>query len=212
MAFCNKCGKQIPEGAAFCPSCGNRMETAAPGGAGNYNTAPQPPRVVPPVNGPADPQPGMGYTAPQTQPMNYYKFVIWVQMFLAVLVGVVQGLGMLFGFWYDMTAQISAQWFYMFYPAMHIVDVLFGLAYLALAAGAFYTRQQLAQFRKNGPDLYYLFIIAGTVLGFLYTVLQGIVCATAAGLLSAIVQAAAKVVLLVLCRIYFEKRRHLFCN
>ena len=125
---------------------------------------------------------------------------------------VVQGLGMLFGFWYDMTAQVSAQWFYMFYPAMHIVDVLFGLAYLALAAGAFYTRQQLAQFRKNGPDLYYLFIIAATVLGFLYTVLQGIVCATAAGLLAAIVEVVVKVVLLVLCRMYFEKRRHLFCN
>jgi uncharacterized membrane protein len=39
MAFCSKCGTQIPEGAAFCPSCG----TAASAGGGS--TSPSAPRT-----------------------------------------------------------------------------------------------------------------------------------------------------------------------
>ena len=31
--FCRKCGKELPEGAGFCPECGNR--TAAPQPAQN---------------------------------------------------------------------------------------------------------------------------------------------------------------------------------
>ncbi len=31
--FCAKCGKEIPEGATFCPSCGTPVQAAAPGAA-----------------------------------------------------------------------------------------------------------------------------------------------------------------------------------
>ena len=121
-------------------------------------------------------------------------------------------LGLLFGFWYEAVSGINAQWFYLFFPAMHIVDILFGLLYLAMAVGAVYTRQQMAHFKKNGPDLYYLFLIAGMVLSFLYAVLQGIICSTGSGISSAIGSLVGSGIVLVLCRIYFEKRRSMFCN
>jgi hypothetical protein len=44
MAFCSKCGAQVPDGAAFCDSCGARLEAGpqpAPGYLG-YDTAPAP--------------------------------------------------------------------------------------------------------------------------------------------------------------------------
>lgn len=70
----------------------------------------------------------------------------------------------------------------------------------------------MAHFKKNGPDLYYLFLIAGMVLSFLYAVLQGIICSTGSGISSAIGSLVGSGVVLVLCRIYFEKRRSMFCN
>lgn len=33
MAFCTKCGAQIPDGTKFCPGCGQKIEAAAPVGA-----------------------------------------------------------------------------------------------------------------------------------------------------------------------------------
>ena len=184
MTFCNHCGKPVPDNAAFCPGCGSRLTPAAPNGAYNSNAQQQPRVQVPQVQTPPTQQynapPAPDFTKPQALPMNYYKFAIWVQLFLGALVYAVQGLGLLFGFWYEAVSGINAQWFYLFFPAMHIVDILFGLLYLAMAVGAVYTRQQMAHFKKNGPDLYYLFLIAGMVLSFLYAVLQGIICSTGA--------------------------------
>ena len=192
-------------------------DSQRPQDAGNAGETQQQPRVqVPQVQTPPTQQynapPAPDFTKPQALPMNYYKFAIWVQLFLGALVYAVQGLGLLFGFWYEAVSGINAQWFYLFFPAMHIVDILFGLLYLAMAVGAVYTRQQMAHFKKNGPDLYYLFLIAGMVLSFLYAVLQGIICSTGSGISSAIGSLVASGVVLVLCRIYFEKRRSMFCN
>lgn len=216
MTFCNHCGKPVPDNAAFCPGCGSRLTPAAPNGAYNSNAQQQPRVQVPQVQTPPTQQynapPAPDFTKPQALPMNYYKFAIWVQLFLGALVYAVQGLGLLFGFWYEAVSGINAQWFYLFFPAMHIVDILFGLLYLAMAVGAVYTRQQMAHFKKNGPDLYYLFLIAGMVLSFLYAVLQGIICSTGSGISSAIGLLVGSGVVLVLCRIYFEKRRSMFCN
>lgn len=216
MTFCNHCGKPVPDNAAFCPGCGSRLTPAAPNGAYNSNAQQQPRVQVPQVQTPPTQQynapPAPDFTKPQVLPMNYYKFAIWVQLFLGALVYAVQGLGLLFGFWYEAVSGINAQWFYLFFPAMHIVDILFGLLYLAMAVGAVYTRQQMAHFKKNGPDLYYLFLIAGMVLSFLYAVLQGIICSTGSGISSAIGSLVGSGVVLVLCRIFFEKRRSMFCN
>ena len=155
MTFCNHCGKPVPDNAAFCPGCGSRLTPAAPNGAYNSNAQQQPRVQVPQVQTPPTQQynapPAPDFTKPQALPMNYYKFAIWVQLFLGALVYAVQGLGLLFGFWYEAVSGINAQWFYLFFPAMHIVDILFGLLYLAMAVGAVYTRQQMAHFKKNVP-------------------------------------------------------------
>ncbi len=42
MAFCPKCGSQVPEGAQFCATCGTAFAAApAPNAAPAYNPAPQ---------------------------------------------------------------------------------------------------------------------------------------------------------------------------
>lgn len=102
MTFCNHCGKPVPDNAAFCPGCGSRLTPAAPNGAYNSNAQQQPRVQVPQVQTPPTQQynapPAPDFTKPQALPMNYYKFAIWVQLFLGALVYAVQGLGLLFGF------------------------------------------------------------------------------------------------------------------
>ena len=48
--FCIECGKEVPEGSAFCTNCGAQMAEAQPPGA-----APPPPGQVPPPAQPAVP-------------------------------------------------------------------------------------------------------------------------------------------------------------
>lgn len=55
MAFCPKCGNQLPDGAQFCAACGNSLGAApAPNAAPAYNPAPayapapKPKKVLPP--------------------------------------------------------------------------------------------------------------------------------------------------------------------
>ena len=206
MAFCDKCGKQIPDGAAFCPGCGNRITPAAPGS----DAAPQPPRVTPPVTYTTPAQPdNTGYTTPaQALPMNFYKFVIWVQMFLAALVSVGNGFQLLTGSVY---AQ-GARWIYAFYPALQVVNILFGLIFLAVAAAAIYVRQELAHFKKNAPTLYYLYLIAVAAINFLYAVLTAIILSSLSTIGGGVVGLITNGVMVALCHIYFEKRSALFCN
>jgi len=197
MAYCVKCGKSMPDNATFCPSCGARRTAEEP-------------VVVPDSSSYTMPQANTGYTAPQVHPMKYYKFVIWVQLFLSAVVGVSQGILLLTGRIYETVSDVSAELLYAFYPGMHTVNILFGLIYIALAVAAIYVRQQLAHFKTKAPDLYYIYLIAQMAATFLYGVLQNLIIAS--GLGSAVPNLIVMIILLVLCRIYFEKRRALFCN
>lgn len=171
------------------------------------------PAVVPDSSSYTMPQANTGYTAPQVHPMKYYKFVIWVQLFLSAVVGVSQGILLLTGRIYETVSDASAELIYAFYPGMHAVNILFGLIYIALAAAAIYVRQQLAHFKTKAPDLYYIYLIAQMAATFLYAVLQDLIIAGGpSGLGSAVPNLIVTIILLVLCRIYFEKRRALFCN
>jgi DNA-directed RNA polymerase subunit RPC12/RpoP len=70
MMYCNTCGKQVPETALFCPSCGEKFEANAPtvGAAGAPPVAPvvQAPPPVAQAAPPAPPAPAQ--LAPDAQP------------------------------------------------------------------------------------------------------------------------------------------------
>ena len=66
--FCYKCGKQLPEGAAFCVHCGNRVgEAAAPAApAAPVQPPVTPVQVTPPVTPVTPPAPVVQVTPPVT--------------------------------------------------------------------------------------------------------------------------------------------------
>ena len=65
MPYCNQCGVQNPEGAAFCRSCGASMNTQA---QESTHTPPQENTSTPPVynQSPYAPQPVYTYNSPNT--------------------------------------------------------------------------------------------------------------------------------------------------
>ena len=80
IMLCRSCGSQLPEGALFCTSCGNRVEaapTAAQGMNFDFNSTP----VRPPP-----PSPGMNFdvntntaTAVRTDKPKFYEYKVLTQ-------------------------------------------------------------------------------------------------------------------------------------
>ncbi len=61
--YCESCGKDIPDNAAFCTGCGARVQSRQSEGAAAPGYTPPPQASPPPVSGPVPP----GYPPPHPQ-------------------------------------------------------------------------------------------------------------------------------------------------
>lgn len=171
-------------------------------GVQSYDPYGQTRRFVPPADPKNDPR-----------GMKWYKFIIYFQLFANAFVNAAMGLSLLTGLHYG-DAESAAQ-VYRTYPAMQGLDVGYGITCLVLAALAIVTRMALAQFRRHGPLLYYIVLVANVLFALLYAVLAGSVT----GLpvlealdMSSIVTPVTNLVMLVLTKIYFDRRKDLFIH
>ena len=78
--------------------------------------------------------------------MKWFKFIIYVQLFLSALGNLILGIGLLAGTAYGEYSGLV----YAVAPALRAVDVVIGLALLALAAAAIVVRQRLARYLGRG--------------------------------------------------------------
>ncbi len=214
--ICRRCGTVLPEGSLFCPECGCQV-------SGQPEMAPvwQEPGLVRP-------------------PLKWFKFIIYVQLFLSALGNLVAGIQLLTRLAYGgLWASI-----YTFYPALRPVDAVMGVLSLGLMVLALVVRQKLAKFRRGAPKLYLIWlgisvgvalfdlVAASLVLGQL--VLTGWDVVSLLGNLVLIIlnrlvafspalgqlvltglgvgSLLGNVVLILLNRVYFRKREHLFVN
>lgn len=205
--ICPSCGKPVPDQSKFCPSCGATVQ-GAPG--------------QPPV--PYNPQPDL--------PMKWFKFVIWVQLFLAALYALSNAVRFLTGTAYGDETDL----YYEMINGLRATDIVFGLMYVGVIVLAIYVRQQLAGFKKGAPEHYLRFIIIANAVGIAYSLAVIVVVATAVtnaipglsfsdvismmaddpDVQSIFIQLVLSLILLtvmyVLNKIYFDKRTHLFVH
>ncbi|MCD8161292.1 MAG: hypothetical protein LUE61_09030 [Clostridiales bacterium] len=140
--------------------------------------------------------------------MKWFKFIIWVQLFLAALTNAGTGIGLLTGMAYgDYVSDVYAM-----FPVLRLLDILEGLLCLALAAAAIYIRFQLSGYRQKGPTLYLYFLLVSIAVSLVYVLVASLILGTFAGDPSSIISLAANVVVVLLNLTYFEKRRFLFVN
>lgn len=205
--ICPSCGKPIPDQSKFCPSCGATVQ-GAPGQQ--------------PV--PYNPQPDL--------PMKWYKFVIWVQLFLAALYALSNAVRFLTGTTFGNKTDL----YYEMLNGLRATDIVFGLMYVGVIVLAIYVRQQLAGFKKGAPEHYLRFIIIANAVGIAYAFAIIVIVVTTltdaipglsfsdvigmmaddpdvqSGFIQLVVPLIVLIVMYVLNKIYFDKRAHLFVN
>ena len=215
--FCTNCGRQLANGSTYCPFCGTAL-------APRPLQTPEPKAETPPVPDPDALYPrqpeSFGQQPPRPVPadpqndprgMKWFKFILYFQLFANALINLVNAVTVFAGAHY----QGSADTVYSVFPAQHTVDIVYGILCLALAALGIYTRFRLSAFRRNGPGLYLGLIAANILVPVLYMLLSSLVTGiplTSLLDVNSIVSLAANIIMLVVNKIYFDRRKDLFVN
>ncbi len=146
-------------------------------------------------------------------PMAWFKFLIYFMLFANAAINIFTAVTYLTGSIYlgeDMTMS-DVEALYMFYPTAKMIDVIYGVLLIALAAYAIFTRFQLSGFKRRGPFLFILMYVLNLVIGLLYSI--SIMFTLEAGLLdfiSLVPSIITSVVMIFVNVVYFRKREELF--
>lgn len=233
--FCANCGSDLGNSTpAFCPNCGARMDP--PRDSNSYdqqapyqqpNPYDQQPSYQQPNPFDQQPNPYNQQPNPYNQPnpydsmnlmqpalpMRWYKFVIYVQLFLSALVSVINGIAYFSGSFVEtLTGGGSPELVFAFYPALQPLCYFLGIVSIGSAVFAIITRQWLAHYLLKGITalyaVYALSIASNLIcmvgLMMIFEVSIGDLGSTYIGSIIGLV------ILLALSRVYFNKRRHLF--
>ena len=243
---CPKCNSIVDAGSAFCSECGCPLTpAAAPQPQPQPQQYQQPQYQQPQYQQPQYQQPQYQqpqyqqpqyqqpqYQQPQQQSaggsvpastvgpngqqlgMNWFKFIIYFQLFASCAINLYNGIRVLTGAHYSGMAKLV----YSMFKGLKAVDILFGLVFIALAAGAIFVRFQLSGFKAMGPKLYLGLLIAACAASVAYVIAVVIVLRSRTGvavgslIATPIIQVLVTGTMVVVNYIYFKNRKHLFTN
>ena len=212
--FCSKCGKENPDNSKFCYHCGATLNPAQAGFDGGQNQA----FHGNPNNYNAGAPAGyMSFTKTciynaerQGIGMNWFKFIIYFQLFASALLTFFTGMLTITGEHYGGYADMV---YSTFGSGLQIVDIIYGLCSFVIVGVALLARQNLAKFRAKGISQYFVVMGGAVVLGILYYIVVSIITKIAFFDLmipSSIASLATSVLMLCLNVAYFNNRRQLF--
>ena len=146
-------------------------------------------------------------------PMAWFKFLIYFMLFANAAINIFTAVTYLTGSVYlgeDMTMS-DVEALYMFYPTAKMIDVIYGVLLIALAAYAIFTRFQLSGFKRRGPFLFILMYVLNLVIGLLYSISIMFTFETGLlGFISFVPSIITSVVMIFVNVVYFRKREELF--
>lgn len=236
---CPSCGTMVMSGAKFCKECGASLTDGAPVQVEKKEysfpstpAAPEKPTVTAysePTYSAATPTysaPTPVYSAPETPPaysapagsppvsavpemgMKWHKFLIYFSLWASIVLNVLNALTYFTGTVYQGNASLV----YSRFSSMKGLDMFYGCALVALAAGLFFVRSQLAQFKKDGPKYLVIVMIASAVLSLVYNFTASSITGLSLVDSNTITAATATFVYSAINYIYYKKRAHLFVN
>ena len=189
MAFCQSCGKEIPNDSKFCPHSVATQSTFQNWFQSNMNFD----------------QP---FTVANDLPMNWYKFLIYVALFLGAIANVFTGFQMLTGGHYEG----MSSWVYLYYPSLKTLDMVIGIASIGLAVFAIVVRQKLANYQSDGPKMLMILYVGSVLISVIYLIMVMGIVGGDIDSSTMIPSLAVSVVMIIVNKIYFDKRQHLFVN
>ncbi len=148
---------------------------------------------------------GVSYAESVGLKMKWYKALTSVLLYLSALGLLWMGVDTIF----DFSGTGFSGYMYGNYPALQVVDIIYGIFLIAIAFVALYIRMRLAQFASDGPHLYLLLLVVNGCASLLYTLAISAIVgyfdgATITG------SFAGVIAMFVLNRTYFDKRQALF--
>lgn len=158
-------------------------------------------------------QNNMPMNQPQNNlPMNQFKFLIFFSLFANAVINAVFGIMSLTGAQYEQEQKGLKDLVYAYFEGLQTVDMIYGVALLALAAFAIYVRVRLAGYYVNGPKLLNVLYLANVAFALFYLIAaQSIVGSDVEiNMSSTIASIAISVVMVGVNTVYFKKRAHLF--
>lgn len=192
MAFCQYCGKEIPDDARFCPHCGATQNITQTDFQPNMNM-----------------NQTYGYGTYQVMPMKWYKFLIYFALIIGAVSYVFTGIQLLTGSHYEG----MASYVYSAYSWMKFVDVVIGIGSIAIAALAVIARQKLANYQSDGPKFLLIYYGASVVLSVIYIfVISILIGDLGTNMATMIPSLAVSIIMIYINKVYFDKRKHLFVN
>ncbi len=208
---CPNCGQLLADGAARCPAC--EMIIA------DWMEAHPEVQKVPEIRQ-EDPyeelqQPQIMQAAEEVpakpdRPMRWYWFLVHIALVFSSFMNFWSGYQLLTGASYggkDAAAQI-----YAVYEGMKTVDMMYGALLILSGILALYVRSQLYHYRKNGPRKLLLLYALNCLVALYYSV--GVSMITGLSLKETDIQyvVPTSVIMIIINKIYFDNRKHLFRN
>lgn len=228
--FCNQCGAPMVEGQLTCTACGAYVgsQPAADNQQNQYqqnqyqqnqyqqNQYQQPQYQQPQYQQNQYQQnqyhPNQYQAACPQLGMNWFKFVIWVQLFITTITGVFNGYQIFTGAHYKLS-DMRLEMLYDMYEGLQGIDSVIGISFMCLGAFALVTRFALAGFKKVGPVMYISLLAMVIVLNVIYVIAVDAIVDNIQVTDSSIIVSIVIYVALLICNIiYFRKRKHLFVN
>lgn len=200
--FCSNCGKELSDNNAYCTNCGVKLRNVNYTQTNGHVPWTQQYNPVQPVQ-PMQPEPEM----------KWYKFLICFSLFAGAADSLISGMLSIFGgnhFIYGLDAETV----YNTFDGLKILDVGYGIVYIALIPFALYVRHALAGYKKDAPNMFYIYRIARAFVSASYSlfatvVMDGNVSETVGEIVGDV---AGQVLFIALNIIYFNKRKQLFNN
>ncbi len=211
--FCSNCGTLCADGQAFCPNCGNALQSA-----NNQQTYSQ---QQPQYSQPQQPYGQPMYQQPTIQyPMAWYKFLIYFALFAGAVLNAIGGILSITGAKYLYEGENISELYYEIFEGLQAVDVIYGIVCIGLAIFGIYVRVQLANFKTNGPKMLNTLYALVASTGLLYVISVNIVvnnnslavADTEDITVSAISSLIVSVIMIIANSVYFKKRQHMFVN
>lgn len=202
--FCNHCGSQIPDNATMCPNCGAPTTNPSPQLA--YST------------------PESAYRQPNAYanqdyngfPMKWYKFLIYFLLFASGILNIISGIMAMTGAQHGGLASMV----YAVFGALKPIDVIFGLCAIGLGIYAIYVRFELAKLKRGAPKKLMMIYVFNCVINLVYAIAAIIIISSnpysgnaatsiSPSIIGTIIGA---VVMIIVNKVYFDKRASLFVN